>query len=151
MTTQEIDRIRGIAHGFRAAMDKCAPTLQYIGFRDYPNGMCGDASNLLGKYLRSIGLGGWTYMCGCRGDMETGTFCTHGWLQKYGLIVDLTPDQFPDAPAKVIVSRESEWHKQFSEYQSRPDQDVVMGDPTMQAHLDADYEVIVKTFRSAQN
>ncbi|RNL60664.1 hypothetical protein EFK50_20355 [Nocardioides marmoriginsengisoli] len=66
---------------------------------------------LLGEYLRESGLGDFHTRSGvreCDGERRT-----HAWMVQDGLIVDITADQFPDACAAVIVTRDSSWHQSW--------------------------------------
>ncbi len=78
-------------------------------FRDFPRGSCGDASILLGEYLHQNDGGIWDYVGGERdSDLHS-----HAWLEKDGLILDITADQFDGMDEDCIVSRDSSWHLQF--------------------------------------
>jgi hypothetical protein len=50
---------------------------------------------------------------GERGSESDETRRGHGWLQRGNLFVDITADQFKDAPGKVIVEVNSKWHGTF--------------------------------------
>lgn len=80
----------------------------------FPAGACGDSSLLLGAYLHDLGFGGFRYVSAARGDRDDNTWTSHAWLERGRLIVDITADQFPDAPSGVIVSHRSRWHKEFA-------------------------------------
>lgn len=78
-----------------------------ISFHKFPMGSCGDASLLLGKYLDEMGLGKFDYVCGEPGRQS------HAWLEKDGIIVDITADQFDGVTEEVIVADNSDFHKRF--------------------------------------
>lgn len=80
----------------------------------FPRGACGDTSLLFGAYLVDHSITGFKWMSGCRGDVRDNTWTSHAWLQRGNLVVDLTADQFADAPAGVIVMCPSPWHAQFN-------------------------------------
>ncbi|MFE8729865.1 hypothetical protein, partial [Aeromonas hydrophila] len=61
----------------------------------------------------------------CRGDKEDGSWCSHVWLERQGLIVDITADQFSDFSHKVFVGMGSSFHSTF----------------TVEDVSDADYEI----------
>jgi hypothetical protein len=82
----------------------------------FPGAACGDASLLLGAYLVDCGEFGFLYICGERGFHADNTWTSHGWLARGDLIVDITADQFDDAPAPVIVGRNSIWHRTFQHH-----------------------------------
>ena len=41
------------------------------------------------------------------------TWTSHAWLRRGELIVDITADQFQDAPRPIIIEENSHWHRQF--------------------------------------
>lgn len=103
--------IRAAAGRFRAAFDEGG--LSHAGFQRFPRGACGDASELLGEYLRNCGLGEWTYCSGISppdGDMFQSS---HGWLERDGVIVDITADQFATGQPAVVVTRDPSWYATF--------------------------------------
>lgn len=79
----------------------------------FPRGSCGDASLLLGAYFVDCGHLGFEYIVGERGTNVNSTWTSHAWLARGNFTVDITADQFPDAPSKVIVDEPSIWHQQF--------------------------------------
>ncbi|WP_331768068.1 hypothetical protein [Embleya sp. NBC_00896] len=96
MDLDEFAQVRAAAIRFRAAMvcargaglfaDDC------LGLKTFPHGACGNACELLGEYLTSLGLGEWEIVTGQRHPQ------THAWLERDEVIVDITADQFPDFP-----------------------------------------------------
>ncbi len=88
--------------------------------RDFPAGACGDTSILLGAYLADCGHLGFEYICGERGSHDAGNWTTHAWLVRGDVVVDITADQFSDAPAAVIVESASTWHGQFMQAPATP-------------------------------
>lgn len=109
---QEIDKIEQLATTMRAALEQVPPEL-CIGLSQFPRGACGDATLLMGAWLADHGIVGFEYICGERGSQEDGTWTSHAFLHRDGLIVDLTADQFEDAPSAVIVAEDSSWHRTF--------------------------------------
>jgi hypothetical protein len=95
---------------FRNALERAdlgfLPTLA-----DFPSGSCGDASLLLGQFLRDSGFGDFDYVCG--EIFEAGRMRTHAWLQRGGLIIDITADQFHDIDLPVLITDDHTWHDQF--------------------------------------
>jgi hypothetical protein len=79
----------------------------------FPRGACGDVCLLLGAYFSDQGINGFEYVCGERGSQAENTWTSHAWLANKELIVDITADQFIDAPSAVIVTSPSIWHRQF--------------------------------------
>ncbi|MGH3906498.1 MAG: hypothetical protein ACRDTE_20305 [Pseudonocardiaceae bacterium] len=77
----------------------------------FPAGSCSDASILLGEHLLKHGFGDWEQVSG---ERRTGhLFATHAWLERDGLIVDITADQFADVDAAVIVTTDPAFHRTF--------------------------------------
>ncbi len=102
------DEIRRLAREFRDAITR-SPRDDLPTLCSFPRGSCGDASKLLGEYLHEQGQGVWDYVGGER-DSNTHS---HAWLEKDGLIVDITADQFDDIDEPVVVTRDRIWHQQF--------------------------------------
>lgn len=104
---------------FRTAIESIPPEARPIGMRSFPRGACGDTALLFGAFLVDRAIPGFKYICGERGSQANNTWTSHAWLQRDDLVIDLTADQFPDAPAGVIVSGPSLWHMQFSTEQGQ--------------------------------
>lgn len=111
-------RIEQLAHRLRFAIDQVPRAELPLGLRAFPNGACGDASLLLGAYFVDSGVQGFVYVHGSR-RVNDESRAWHGWLERAGLLVDITADQFLDAPAAVIVSANSTWHEGFALEQDR--------------------------------
>lgn len=105
--------VRRAAERFRRALEQQRVHLRSETLKVFPRGACGDASLLLGQYLHDIGLGDWTYQHGWR---ENGS---HAWIERDGLIIDITADQFHGVSEAVLVTRERAWHDQFRNAGSR--------------------------------
>lgn len=93
---------------FRIATEKVSKRLG-INFEHFPKGACGDATILLGEYLYQLGFGEFHYILG-----YDASGASHAWLQKDKLIVDITADQFEGLFQSVIVTTNSEWHKNLN-------------------------------------
>lgn len=106
--------IRDLVTEFRHAIEKCPRSSLPITFAHFPRGSCGDAALMVGKYLDVHGHGGFFYVVGFRNDQS------HAWLQRRGLVVDITADQFEDQPNSVIVSTDSAWHRTFRKENEHP-------------------------------
>ena len=79
----------------------------------FPRGACGDATLLLGALLADSGEHGFGYISAYRGKQSDRTWTSHAWLQKGNCVIDVTADQFADAPTPVIVASPSNWHAGF--------------------------------------
>lgn len=96
--------VRDAATRFRTALEQGGLGLHSL--RNFPIGSCGDTSEMLGQYLSDSGLGTWSYRCGIERDL----FVSHAWVERCGLIVDITADQFADISERVIVTTDRTWH-----------------------------------------
>ena len=106
-------RIYELALGFRTALETCPRTLLPTTFAEFPRGSCGDTSLLLGTFLKDNDCGYFMYVSAVRGAHKDNSWETHGWLVQGDLVVDITADQFCEVRDSVIVTRDSEWHRQF--------------------------------------
>lgn len=100
---------------------------------------------LLGAYLKEHGLGTFAYVLGHRpdGNHPDRQPFSHAWLRQDDIVVDITADQFDDAPASVIVATDSPWHKAF-DGQVQHEADYRVFDGYAGASLEAAYETISK-------
>jgi hypothetical protein len=111
-----LQRILFRAERFRRAIEVCERSRLPVTFKEFPRGSCGDVSPILGTYLKESGFGSFDYVQGSRADLERpgAESCSYAWLSQGDIVVDITADQFPDAPAPIIVTRDSDWHRGFS-------------------------------------
>lgn len=99
---------------FRSAIERVANSLGDFEFRDFPRGSCKASSLIFARFLNARwGLES-VLVTGHRGTPSDPSWATHAWLEVNGTIVDLTADQFLDAPGPVVVSSQSEWHLRFN-------------------------------------
>ena len=134
MPSPDIGLIRDLATEFRRAIEACDRTSLGIGMAEFPLGACGDATLLLGTYLREQGYGDFDYVLGYRPpepDDEWGTRTTHAWLQRGELVVDITADQFSEIDAPVIVAEPSDWHRSFEDWRATHVADLRIYDPPL--------------------
>jgi len=102
---QRAQAVRAVAHRFRAALEGGGLSLPILV--DFPKGACGAASQLLGQYLIDSGLGDWRYCLGFQCD----SLASHAWLERDGLTLDITADQFPDVAERVLLTAKPTWHQ----------------------------------------
>ncbi|MDX3078550.1 hypothetical protein ACIP98_06265 [Streptomyces sp. NPDC088354] len=102
-----MSELRTLALGLRQAILDC-PDPGLVSLERFPYGSCGDASILLGEYLHENGLGVWTYVSA----WENGA--SHAWIEKNGLRVDITADQFDGVDIPVIIASGGGWHDRFT-------------------------------------
>jgi hypothetical protein len=98
---------------FRRTIENCDKNLLPASFHSFPTGSCGDASIILAHYLKEKGFGEFDYILGGRMGKS------HNWLAQGEIIIDITADQFVDNNESVIVTINSEWHKDFKGEKSR--------------------------------
>ena len=56
------------------------------------------------------GYGEFDYILGAYDD-SIETEQSHAWLEKDGLIIDITADQFSDIHSEVIITKDHTWHE----------------------------------------
>jgi len=108
------------ARRMRSALEALPRDKLPITMSVFPAGSCGDVSLLLGAYLKDSGIADFEYVSGARGSHNDNTWTTHAWLVRGSLIVDITADQYEDAPGKIIVSEDSPWHRTFETESGQP-------------------------------
>jgi hypothetical protein len=113
MTNLELQTIEFHTKQFRTALENCPKKLLPITFEYFPKGSCGDACLLLAKYLQNMECGTFDYVCGVIKENKENRFQSHAWLQKDGLIIDITADQFEGVENSVIITENSTWYNQF--------------------------------------
>jgi hypothetical protein len=102
-----VSELRTLALGFRQAIVDC-PDPGLVSLERFPYGSCGDASILLGQYLYENGQGVWTYVSAWENR------ASHAWIEKNGLRIDITADQFDGVDAPVIIASGGGWHDRFT-------------------------------------
>lgn len=105
--------LKNIARQMRAAIESIPFDSLPLQMAYFPAGACMDTSILLGAYLVDLGHPGFELISGIRGNWEDDTWTSHAWLARGDLVIDITADQFNDAPTGVIVKSPSIWHQQF--------------------------------------
>jgi hypothetical protein len=106
MSSVDLNKIRLAAKRFRSAWERTDLSGFVKNLANFPKNCCHYAEALLGLYLLDEGLGIFD-----KGEGEhplTGEY--HTWLERDGLVIDITADQFPGVVHKVIVSSSSAWH-----------------------------------------
>lgn len=134
--------LESLARDFRIAIERSRPHLTSHSLQEFPRGACGDVSDMFGVFLQKKGFANVTYVAGERGSNKDGDWTTHAWLEVDGITVDISADQFSDAPNSIIVERESEWHDSFERIKQRSPGSC----PPLEEFkiaLDEDYDTIV--------
>lgn len=83
-------------------------------FEGFPSGCCDDACYLLQQWLTDNDEGGFLRYCGENYD----PYQSHVWLERSGLIVDITGGQFPGWP-NVYVGTDKTMPNSFEETKLR--------------------------------
>ena len=104
----DLTSIENKARRMRSAIESIPREELPSTMSDFPKGAC-DAALLLGAYFADCGIEGFVYVFGRRHFRDE-----HAWLARGTLVVDITADQFWDAPETIIVADPSRWHNQFS-------------------------------------
>ena len=113
-TTVDSARLRELAARFRAAILRTPPESLTTILKNFPLGSCGEASVLLGVFLREQGFGGAVYVLGRRGHQW------HARLEMGDTVIDITADQLDEGIEPVVVTRDLSWHSQFEEESRHP-------------------------------
>lgn len=109
----QLSKVRAISLRVRLAIESVPPCVRPPELDNFPHGACGSSSLLLGAILVDNGYMQFRYVCGERPSQDGTRTVSHAWLTDGELIVDITADQFCDAPEAVIVTSMSSWHKSF--------------------------------------
>ncbi len=126
---------------FRDAIERTDRSRLGVTFDSFPRGSCGDTALLLGHFLKQHGFSDVTYLFGERGEVNV-DWTSHAWLRVEGYVVDITADQFPEVTARVIVARDSNWHRGF-EIENEHEGDFSIYDAATVAALGQIYAAIV--------
>ncbi|MFK3968598.1 hypothetical protein ACI2KT_34125 [Ensifer adhaerens] len=137
-----MDELAKAAAAFRAAIEQTPAAKLPITLQAFPEGACGDATDLLGYYLKTQGFGTFDYVSGEAWD-EDGEWYSHAWLRQGNVIVDITADQFP-GKAPVIVTDTSPWHDGF-EVKVLHEADFHVYDANTVSTLAATYAAVMET------
>jgi hypothetical protein len=112
----------------------------------FPEGCCNWATWMIGHFLKFE-------MCQSVKEINaerasrSGTF-NHAWLSTDGIIINITSGQFEDSEERVIVSRNSGWHKTWSIVETIEIQRIYTYDMSGTGHRASDiYELLVASIR----
>lgn len=99
--------LRAVAEDVRARLEGADLSRAHECFRSFPRGACGATCDVLATVLeRRFGVRPlWVNTDVYEGEVWRGS---HAWLEVDGVTIDITADQFGEAP--VIVTRHSPWH-----------------------------------------
>lgn len=142
MVNCDINKLIQLSKRFRAAIMQCDPEVLIVTLRRFPRGACGDATLLLAKYLEENKYNNFEYICGKKERQ------THAWLERDGLIIDITADQFNDQNYPVFVSMDHTWYLQFEVESRRIADFVALYDQETVSSLSKSYKAIIRTMNS---
>ena len=101
---------------YRMIFEQHHMKLPGMHFKKYfPRGCCQEMANTLGEYLHIKGYGVWNYTWGV---MRDNYVKTHGWLQKDGIVCDISLDQFGKNYPSVYVGDIHTYHYSMFEVQN---------------------------------
>jgi hypothetical protein len=103
----DIEQVFVILEKSRNIFESRGNEIDSVCFGNFPHGACGNASDILGKWLSQKGMSGLKYAWGLRGQVS------HGWLEYKGYILDITSDQFNDGCGAVFIGKISKFHNSF--------------------------------------
>ena len=87
------EAIKPLAFAVRQILERYSRSHNDAMFENFPKGTCGPTAELLGRYLlESAGM-----QAGYVGGERPGGI-THAWVDVKGIVVDITADQFGQAP-----------------------------------------------------
>ena len=141
-----LKQLHDIATRFREALESLPNHELPVTLQNFPCGSCGDATLLLGTYLIEQGFPPFSYMLGERGERLEENWTSHAWLEREGIIIDITADQFLDKEDKVLIVQDSAWHALFCS-EIRHVADYRIFERHMVAGLDRAYQKICSRLR----
>ena len=111
------EKIIKLAYDFRNAIElidnKDFPKELTLSSGKFPYFCCDETVELLGAFLQKNNIDNLNSYWGEQGGLKT-EIMRHAWLQRCGLIIDITADQFIEYNfPKVLVTNKSEFHQSF--------------------------------------
>jgi hypothetical protein len=100
-----------IASAFRRSFETVDLSKSPGALPHFPEGCCHWASYMIGHYLKYEQKCDPSEVIGERSAADGVE--NHSWLNINGLVIDITSDEFDDSDEKVIVSKNSAWHKKW--------------------------------------
>lgn len=104
-----INKVRYEAEKARKVFEKYSCDIRETYFGAFPTGSCGNASDFLAQWLKTLNVAGIEYVSGRRRKE------THAWLEIGKYIIDITSDQFADGYTPVYVSEKHDFYNTFTE------------------------------------
>jgi len=103
----DIEQVSEILKKARTLFESRGNEIDSVCFGNFPRGACGNASDIISKWLSQKGVSGLKYAHGTRGQ------ASHGWLEYKSYILDITSDQFEDGCGSVFIGQSSKFHSSF--------------------------------------
>lgn len=115
---QELTAARSMRTAIEAVLATDGPC-GIPGMEEFPAGQCDNASEFLAAYLADLGMGPSLLTAGERpppkGAPPHEQTRGHAWLERGGVIIDITADQFDEGqPPVLVVEGRSTWHDAFT-------------------------------------
>lgn len=103
--------LRAVAEGVRTRLETADLSKAHECFHSFPRGACGATCDVLATVLeRRFGVRPlWVRAEIREGETWRGS---HAWLEVEGFVVDVTADQFGEAP--LIIANHSPWHDKLT-------------------------------------
>lgn len=102
--------LRATAEAVRSRLERADLSSAHVCFQSFPRGACGATCDVLATIVeRRFDVRPYWISAECG---EGGDWSSHAWLEVEGITVDITADQFGEAP--VIVTKHSPWHRSLS-------------------------------------
>ena len=142
---RDYEALKEAAGAFREAIEHCKHGLAFSLMKRFPFGCCKTASLLLARFLvLELRYRPMSFISGGTGRDRQQNDSTHLWLEYFGVVIDITADQFPNMFEAVIVTDDRSWHdKTFPDQESFDFETQEKGfDKSYRAKFDADYSKI---------
>jgi hypothetical protein len=106
-----VELVREISSVVRSIAEEVSVEILKLGTfyaQPFPKGWCQDTSRVLGNLLQGLGEVGFKLVTG---ERPANSGRTHVWLERDGVIVDITADQFTgEISERVMVTTDRSWH-----------------------------------------
>ena len=112
---REVESLRRLATAYRNAIEQAIPYFDRTltpSMCSFPLRCCDHASKLLLLYFHSNEIRDLEWVCSdlFQNELAEDARHRHVWLERAGIVIDITADQFGGGLSPVIVSRSSVWH-----------------------------------------
>ena len=108
-----VQRASNLAYALRSEIQAIESSERPIRLKLFPRGSCGDASLILHSLINDAGIAGSRTAHATRVGADGMSWPTHAWVELSGVILDITPDQFPDGGETIYVGPASPFYDSF--------------------------------------